>query len=237
MRPETISIAIPCFNEESTLESVIARVLDADTAGLQKELLIIDDASVDSSFEIANRIHEGDSRVRVFRHDFNMGKGAALRTAFNAASGDILLIQDADLEYDPEEYTDLLGPIMEDRADVVYGSRFDGQKEQEVRYYWHSLGNRVLTRLSNLFTGLRLTDMETCYKVFRKDIVEKIDIQENRFGFEPEITAKISKLKPRPRICEVSISYHGRSFSDGKKITWVDGLRAIYCIVRYNLFD
>ncbi len=236
MQPAILSIVIPCYNEGATLEKLIERVLNVDVLGLQKELLIIDDASEDSSFEIAKKISDRDNRIKIFRHNVNLGKGAALRTGFQAATGDVVIIQDADLEYDPEEYPDLLAPIMEDRADVVYGTRFSGQKNQEVLYFWHMLGNRVLTVLSNIFTGLRLTDMETCYKVFRKDVISKISICENRFGFEPEITAKICRLKPRPRIFEVAISYHGRSFTDGKKITWVDGVRAIYCIVRYNLF-
>jgi len=171
MQPAILSIVIPCYNEGATLEKLIERVLNVDVLGLQKELLIIDDASEDSSFEIAKKISDRDNRIKIFRHNVNLGKGAALRTGFQAATGDVVIIQDADLEYDPEEYPDLLAPIMEDRADVVYGTRFSGQKNQEVLYFWHMLGNRVLTVLSNIFTGLRLTDMETCYKVFRKDVI------------------------------------------------------------------
>jgi glycosyltransferase involved in cell wall biosynthesis len=236
MQPSTLSIIIPCYNEASTLEQLTDRVLNVDVLGLQKEILIIDDASKDSSIEVAKAIEARDQRVRVLQHSINRGKGAALRTGFGEATGDVILIQDADLEYDPEEYPDLLVPIIEDKADVVYGTRFSGKKSQEVPYFWHTLGNRALTALSNIFTGQRLTDMETCYKVFRKDVISGITICENRFGFEPEITAKICKQKPRPRIFEVAISYHGRSFLDGKKITWLDGIRAVYCIIRYNLF-
>jgi len=173
--------------------------------------------------------------VRVLEHGRNRGKGAALRTGFEAARGDIVLVQDADLEYDPAEYPKLLGPLIDGRADVVYGSRFRGGESSRVLYFWHSAGNRLLTLLSNMFTDLNLTDMETCYKVFRREIVAQIAIREDRFGFEPEITAKIARLRPRPHIYEVGISYAGRTYEDGKKITWRDGVRALWCIVRYSL--
>ena len=230
-----LSVVIPCYNESATLEAVVDRVLGADALGLEREVIVVDDASSDGSSDIAEALAAKDERVRVHRHPANRGKGAALRSGFGLASGDIVLVQDADLEYDPAEYPKLLAPIVNGGADVVYGSRFRGGESVRVLYFWHSLGNKFLTLLSNMFTDLNLTDMETCYKVFRRQIIEGIVIEEDRFGFEPEITAKISHLKPRPRIYEIGIGYAGRTYEEGKKITWKDGLRAIWCILRYNL--
>lgn len=232
-----LSVVMPCYNEKRTLESIVDRVLAADRSGLELELLIIDDGSRDNSFALAQSLSEKHPEIRALKHDVNQGKGAALRTGIDAATGDIILIQDADLEYNPNEYPRLLKPILDGRADVVYGSRFKGGEESRVLYFWHSMGNMVLTLFSNMMTDLNLTDMETCYKVFKKEVIKQISITENRFGFEPEVTAKICKLKPAPAIYEVGISYSGRTYAEGKKINWKDGFRAIYCIIRYNLFS
>ncbi|WP_460019670.1 glycosyltransferase family 2 protein [Magnetospira thiophila] len=231
-----LSIVIPCFNEEATLEALVDRVLGSDTLGMEMELVIVDDSSRDNSRAIAEKLAAADQRIRVLTHDRNQGKGAALRTGYSAATGDIILVQDADLEYDPAEYPKLLAPIIDDRADVVYGSRFRGGSVVRVLYFWHTVGNRFLTLLSNMMTDMTLSDMETCYKVYRATTLRQIIIQENRFGIEPEVTAKIAHLKPRPRIYEVGISYYGRTYEEGKKIGWKDGVRAIYCILKYNLF-
>jgi len=230
-----ISIVIPCYNEEKTLEKLVERVLAADTLGLPKELVIVNDASRDNSLKVMQALAERHPNVVTRSHEVNQGKGAALRTGIAAATGDIILIQDADLEYNPDEYVNLLKPMLDGRADVVYGSRFRGGNEVRVLYFWHSLGNKVLTLASNVFTNLNLTDMETCYKVFKREIIQNITIEENRFGFEPEITAKIAHLPTLPRIYEVGISYSGRTYAEGKKINWKDGVRAIWCILRYNL--
>ncbi len=236
MSLSTLSVVIPCYNEEKTLRALVSRVLEADTCGLTMEAVIVDDGSADGSLALARELAESDSRLKVLEHGTNKGKGAALHTGFAAARGDVVLVQDADLEYNPEEYPKLLGPILDGRADVVYGSRFRGGDSQRVLFFWHSVGNRFLTLLSNMFTDLNLTDMETCYKVFRKEILDRVTLKERSFGFEPAVTAKISHLRPRPRIYEVGIGYSGRTYDEGKKIDWRDGFRAIYCILRYNVF-
>lgn len=231
-----LSVVIPCYNEAATLEAALARVLAADTLGMALEAIVVDDGSRDDSAVIAERIAATDPRLRVIRQDYNQGKGAALRRGFAAATGDVVMVQDADLEYDPADYPRLLEPFAAGRADVVYGSRFKGGESTRVLYYWHSVGNRVLTLLSNMMTNINLTDMECCYKAMRREVLQQVTLAEDRFGFEPEITARIARLRPLPRIYEVGISYAGRTYEEGKKITWKDGVRAIYCILRYNLF-
>ncbi len=231
-----LSIIIPCYNESSTIEELITRVLDADTLGLAREVILVDDGSTDGSREFIEELATRHPEIKVHLHENNMGKGAALRNGIALADGDIVLIQDADLEYDPSDYPRLLTPIVEGRADVVYGSRFKSGEAGRVLFYWHSIGNRVLTTLSNMFTNVSMTDMETGFKAFRSEIINAITLRENRFGIEPEITAKICRRKEMPRIYEVGISYSGRTYMEGKKITWKDGVWAIYCIIRYNLF-
>jgi glycosyltransferase involved in cell wall biosynthesis len=229
-RPHTISVVIPCYNERDTIDEIVRRVLNAPL--FVHEVLIVDDGSGDGTRE---RLHAGfaDPRVRILFHERNRGKGAALRTGFAAVSGDVVIIQDADLEYDPAEYPKLVRPIREDRADVVFGSRFMGGEPHRVVYFWHMVGNKLLTLFSNMLTNINLTDMETCYKVFRRDVLERIHIEEERFGFEPEITAKVARLECR--IYEVGISYFGRTYAEGKKIGWKDGVRALYAVIKYNL--
>jgi glycosyltransferase involved in cell wall biosynthesis len=228
-----LSVVIPTYNEVKTLEAIVERIRGVDLAsrGLGLELVVVDDCSRDGTLDVARRLAE-EGRIRLIRHDRNQGKGAALKTGFRAARGEIILIQDADLEYDPQEYPKLLDPILEGKADVVYGSRFMGGEPHRVLYFWHYVGNRFLTLLSNMMTNLNLTDMETCYKAFRAEVLQQIDIQEKRFGFEPEITAKVARMGCR--IYEVGISYTGRTYLEGKKINWKDGLRAVYCILKYS---
>ncbi|MFM9065772.1 MAG: glycosyltransferase [Planctomycetota bacterium] len=230
----TLSIVIPCYNEEQTLRRCVAAVLQAfeQTSNLELQIIIVDDCSRDRSLEIARELAREHAQVLVQHHERNQGKGAALRTGFQHATGDFVAIQDADLEYDPHDLIRLVEPLRSGTADVVYGSRFLTAGLHRVLYFWHSLGNRFLTFLSNMFTDLNLTDMETCYKVFRRDVIQGINLQENRFGFEPEITAKLAQQ--RLRIYEMGVSYFGRTYAEGKKIGVRDGFRALYCIVKYN---
>ena len=222
-----LSVVIPCFNEEATVATVIDTVLAQPCVG---EVIVVDDGSTDKSREILAAMDE--PRLRVILQPRNQGKGAALRTGFAQATREYVVVQDADLEYDPDEFAVLLEPLVADKADVVFGSRFVSSRPHRVLYFWHSLGNKLLTLASNVFTDLNLTDMETCYKVFRRNVIQSIDIRENRFGFEPEITAKIAR--GGWRVYEVGISYSGRTYAEGKKIGWRDGVRALYCIVRYS---
>ena len=227
-----LSIVIPVYNEQNTVRLIVDRVNDVPLP-LRKEIVVVDDGSTDGTREVLNDLQqERPELLRVILHPRNRGKGAALRTGFAQSTGDIVIVQDADLEYDPREYCRLLQPILDGRADVVYGSRFAGEGPHRVLYYWHYLGNQFLTILSNMFTNLNLSDMETGYKVFTREVISRIDIQEDRFGFEPEVTAKVARLKCR--VSEVGISYSGRSYEEGKKIDWRDGVRALWCIVKYN---
>jgi len=226
-----ISIIIPCYNEVSTIEILLKKILKEKK--FKKEIIIIDDASTDGTREILKgKIFNNINHLILNKK--NYGKGFSIRRGIEIATGDIILIQDADLEYDPGDYTKLIEPIVNNYADVVYGSRFVGSGEKRVLNYWHSVGNKFLTFLSNMFTNINLTDMEVCYKVFKSNVIKKIKLTENRFGFEPEVTAKIAKMKLR--IFEVGIKYYGRTYADGKKITWIDGISAIRCILKYNLF-
>jgi len=227
-----VSIVMPCFNEIRTIETIVNQVLAVELP-VERELVIVDDYSTDNTRDYLQSL-ENKNEIKVIYHNVNRGKGAALRTGFEYASGDIIIIQDADLEYEPNEYARLLNPILDGKADVVYGSRFIGGESHRVLYFWHSMGNRFLTLLSNMFTDLNLTDMEVCYKVFKRSILDKITLKEDRFGFEPEFTAKIARLGCI--IYEVGISYYGRTYEEGKKISWKDGLRAVYVILKYGLF-
>lgn len=232
-----LSIIIPAYNEERTIHLILDRVRDvALTGGIEKELIIVNDCSSDDTEGAISRYRAMNPglNIQYFAHEVNQGKGAALHTGIRRATGEYLIIQDADLEYDPEEYNDLLKPVLAGFADVVYGSRFMGSKPHRILFFWHTIGNRFLTTLSNMFTNLNLTDMETCYKLFRTDIVQGLHLNEKRFGFEPEVTAKISRIKD-VRIYEVGISYYGRTYEEGKKIGWRDGVRAIYCILKFGL--
>lgn len=226
-----LSVVIPCYNEAATIETIINAVRNSPYNPI--EIIVVDDCSNDGTREILQQLlHVID---KILYHEVNQGKGAALRTGFREASGDIVIVQDADLEYDPAEYRKVIQPILDGKADVVYGSRFVGSEPHRVLYFWHRVGNGLLTLFSNMCTNLNLTDMETCYKAFRREIIQSIEIKENRFGFEPEITAKLSKK--RCRIYEVGISYSGRSYEEGKKIGWKDGFRALYCILKYKFKD
>jgi len=229
-----LSIVIPVYNEAATIRRIVDLVRSVDV-GMEKELLLVDDCSRDGTREVLQEMSRALPEVKMLFHEVNRGKGAALRTGFAAATGDIVLIQDADLEYDPREYPRLLAPILEGHADVVYGSRFLGGGAHRVVFYWHYLGNKLLTTLSNMTTNLNLTDMEVCYKVFKREIIQEIPLQEDRFGFEVEITAKIARRKLK--IYEVPISYYGRDYAEGKKIGWKDGFSALRCIVRYAFSD
>lgn len=227
-----LSVVIPVYNECQTIHLILQQV---QAVAIDKEIIMVDDCSTDGTRDRLNELAGQADNIRVLFHEVNKGKGAALRTGFQAATGDVVIIQDADLEYDPSEYPKLLKPIEDGKADVVFGSRFAGGESHRVLYFWHSLGNTFLTIMSNMFTDLNLTDMETCYKVFKREIIQSIDIKENRFGFEPEITAKVARK--HCRIFEVGISYSGRTYEEGKKIGWKDGVRAIWCILKYNLFS
>lgn len=236
-KKEVLSVIIPAFNEEPSIEAILGELDSLEIQGLELELLVVNDCSTDGTRSIVETFMERkpSADIRLFDQEKNMGKGAAIRRGIDEATGDYIVVQDADLEYDPKEFRELLAPIRRGQADVVYGSRFMGSKPHRILFFWHSLGNRMLTFLSNMFNNLNLTDMETCYKMFRSEIIKKIYLRENRFGFEPEVTAKIARI-PEIRIYEVGISYYGRTYAEGKKINWKDGFRAIYCILKYGLF-
>lgn len=234
-----LSIVVPAYNEAATIHNILDRIKNVELVhNIDKEIIIVNDCSTDDTKSAILRYIENNSELNIqyYEHQINKGKGAALHTGISKASGEFLIIQDADLEYDPQEYNDLLKPVLMGVADVVYGSRFIGSKPHRILFFWHTLGNKFLTFLSNMFTNLNLTDMETCYKMFRTDLIQEIKLQEKRFGFEPEVTAKVSKIKGI-RIYEVGISYYGRTYEEGKKIGWKDGFRAIYCILKYYFKD
>ncbi len=234
-----LSIIIPAYNEEKTIHFILNKIKDVQLINnIEKEIIIVNDCSKDQTEEaILSYINTNpEMTITYYKHEINQGKGAALHTGISKATGQLLVIQDADLEYDPEEYNLLLTPILKGDADVVYGSRFIGGKPHRILFFWHTIGNKLLTNLSNLLTNLNLTDMETCYKMFKTETIQKIQLKEKRFGFEPEVTAKVSRIKDI-RIYEVGISYYGRTYEEGKKISWKDGFRAIYCMIKYNIFS
>jgi glycosyltransferase involved in cell wall biosynthesis len=234
-----LSIVIPAYNEGSTIHHILKKVEAVQLIGnIEKEVVIVNDCSTDNTEEAILKYKAANSELPIayFKHEVNKGKGAALHTGIKVATGEVIVIQDADLEYDPNEFNILLKPILDDFADVVYGSRFMGGRPHRVLFFWHTIGNKFLTFLSNMFTNLNLTDMETCYKMFRAEVVKSLDLKEQRFGFEPEVTAKVSRY-PKVRIYEVGISYYGRTYEEGKKIGWRDGFRAIWCILKYNLLS
>ncbi|MCB0705684.1 MAG: glycosyltransferase family 2 protein [Saprospiraceae bacterium] len=235
---QKLSIIVPAYNEEATISNILDKILEVKLiGGMTKEIVVVNDASRDGTEAVVQAYIQAHPQAPIsyFKHEVNQGKGAALHTGIQQAAGDFIIVQDADLEYDPQEFNILLKPVLDGFADVVYGSRFMGGNPHRILFFWHSIGNKWLTRLSNMFTNLNLTDMETCYKLFRAENVKSLNLKENRFGFEPEVTAKISRI-PKIRIYEVGISYYGRTYEEGKKINWKDGLRAIWCILKYNIW-
>ncbi len=236
---QKLSIVIPAYNEARTIHLILDRVLEVKLINdVRKEIILVNDCSKDATEEVLLKYISAhpEAEIQYYKHEVNQGKGAAIHTGIKKATGEYVIIQDADLEYDPEEFNDLLKPVFRGGADVVFGTRFESGRAHRILFFWHSIGNKMLTSMSNMFTNLNLSDMETCYKMFRTEIIQKIDLKEKRFGFEPEVTAKIARI-PDIRIYEIGISYYGRTYAEGKKINWKDGFRALYCILKYNLFS